>query len=190
MMKVCTDCQVEKPLDDFHNKAKNKDGKFSHCKECANRRERKRRADNLEHYLEKEARDRERNRERNRAYSAKYRNENREKFLEICRRSKERNPKKHLLNTAKRRANERGWEFSITEQDIDIPDVCPALGIPIEKKFGERRHLRAPSIDRIDNDKGYVPGNVKVISYRANIIKGIGTAEEHEMIAKWMRSIE
>lgn len=33
-MKTCTRCKEEKPLADFHNKAKAKDGKQSHCKEC------------------------------------------------------------------------------------------------------------------------------------------------------------
>lgn len=43
------------------------------------------------------------------------------------------------------------------------------------------------SLDRIDPRKGYVKGNVWIISYRANLIKNDGTAEEHEMIAKAMR---
>lgn len=43
------------------------------------------------------------------------------------------------------------------------------------------------SLDRVDNKKGYVPGNVVVMSYKANRLKNDGTAEEHETIAKWMR---
>lgn len=39
----------------------------------------------------------------------------------------------------------------------------------------------------MDNEKGYVPGNVVVMSYRANRLKNDGTAEEHEIIAAWMR---
>lgn len=35
--------------------------------------------------------------------------------------------------------------------------------------------------------EGYVPGNVEVISFRANRIKNNGTADEHERIAQWMR---
>lgn len=32
-------------------------------------------------------------------------------------------------------------------------------------------------------------GNVIVMSYKANRLKNDGTADEHEAIAKWMRSI-
>src|SRR3546814_14524029 len=45
----------------------------------------------------------------------------------------------------------------------------------------------AYSLDRIDNTKGYVRGNVAVMSYKANRLQNEGTAEEHEIIAAWMR---
>lgn len=38
--------------------------------------------------------------------------------------------------------------------------------------------------------KGYVKGNITVISNKANRIKNNGTAEEHEAIAKWLRDQE
>lgn len=37
---------------------------------------------------------------------------------------------------------------------------------------------RSPSLDRINWKKGYVPGNVRVISQRANLILGDATADE------------
>ena len=43
------------------------------------------------------------------------------------------------------------------------------------------------SLDRVDNKKGYVRGNVVVMSYKANRLKNDGTAEDHEIIAAWMR---
>lgn len=33
-MKTCTQCNTEKPLDDFYKKSDMKDGHQSHCKEC------------------------------------------------------------------------------------------------------------------------------------------------------------
>ncbi len=43
-----------------------------------------------------------------------------------------------------------------------------------------------PTLDRIDPRKGYIPGNVVVISYRANVIKGDGLPAEHRAIAKYI----
>lgn len=36
-MKVCTKCNAEKALSEFHNCSSKKDGKFSACKECRNK---------------------------------------------------------------------------------------------------------------------------------------------------------
>ena len=40
--KVCTKCQAEKPVDQYHHKASMKDGLASECKTCANARARQR----------------------------------------------------------------------------------------------------------------------------------------------------
>jgi hypothetical protein len=44
----------------------------------------------------------------------------------------------------------------------------------------------SPSLDRIDNSKGYVKGNVAVISFRANTLKNNATADELRAIANFM----
>lgn len=77
-----------------------------------------------------------------------------------------------LFNAAKSRAAANGREFNIELSDICIPDQCPVLGIPMAR----------PSIDRIDNNKGYVKGNVRVISYRANVLKNNATVEEIRLV--------
>jgi hypothetical protein len=130
----------------------------------------------------------EKRREEAKLYARKYRAENRDKFLASCKRAKDENPVKYLLSGARSRARIKGLEFSITENDIHIPTHCPVFGFHI-KKSSERRSFDSPSIDRIDSEIGYVPGNVAVISYRANMIKSIGTAEDHEAVAKWIRNV-
>jgi len=76
-------------------------------------------------------------------------------------------------------------EFTITESDIPpMGERCPLLGEPFEIG-GDKRY--SPSLDRIDPKRGYVPGNVWIVGWRANLIKSNGTAEEHEMIAQAMR---
>ena len=100
-----------------------------------------------------------------------------------------RNIVRMLFNESRARAKVRGVEFTITLADIPpMGTHCPLLGHPFgERVFGTRSH-NTPSIDRIDPTKGYVPGNIWVVGYRANLIKNSGTAEEHEMIAAAMRA--
>jgi hypothetical protein len=83
----------------------------------------------------------------------------------------------YLLSSAKWRAKKAGRDFDLTEDDLEIPEVCPVLGIP----------MTSPSLDRVDNDRGYVRGNVKVISKRANSLKWNAKVEELEAIVRYMR---
>ncbi len=74
------------------------------------------------------------------------------------------NPLKYLFAVARKRARKRGLDFTITIDDLSIPFHCPIFGV----KIGPVGSKHAPSIDRINNSFGYVPGNVKVISRVAN----------------------
>ncbi len=82
-------------------------------------------------------------------------------------------------------AIQKGIEWDINFGDLEWPTHCPVLGIELNY-FNEFRDENSPSFDRKDCSKGYVKGNVYIISYRANRIKNNGTAEEHAAIAKWM----
>jgi hypothetical protein len=50
------------------------------------------------------------------------------------------------------------------------------MGTRLEK--GERQSDSSPSIDCIDGSKGYVVGNVKIISWKANRLKSNATPAE------------
>lgn len=98
-----------------------------------------------------------------------------------------RHPAEQMIRRAKQRANKEGLEFDLDLSDIlPLPAVCPVLNVPLRISTGPQDPY-AHSLDRIDNSKGYVRGNVAVMSYRANRLKNDGTAEEHEAIAAWMR---
>lgn len=87
-----------------------------------------------------------------------------------------------MLNRSKSRAKKKGFEHNIDLDDISIPDKCPLLGIPIFKGESSVQE-NSPTLDRIDSSKGYVKGNVWVISYKANTIKSNATPEELLAIA-------
>lgn len=93
------------------------------------------------------------------------------------------NPEKSLLRLAKARAKRKGWDFNIDETDIVIPEICPALGVKLE-----RFTQYAPSIDRKDSSKGYVKGNIQVISELANRMKSNASPKDLESFAKWLLS--
>jgi hypothetical protein len=42
------------------------------------------------------------------------------------------------------------------------------------------------SIDRIRPEKGYVEGNIVIVSVKANQIKGAYTTQDVVLVAKWM----
>lgn len=88
-----------------------------------------------------------------------------------------------LWEAAKRRAKQFGFSFSISPNDINIPHVCPLLGIPIDL-CSTKKSDNSPSLDRIDNAHGYVVGNVWVISWRANRLKSDSTLQELKLITE------
>lgn len=68
-----------------------------------------------------------------------------------------------------------------------MPTHCPVLGIKLEYSTTGRPTDASPSIDRIIPERGYVPGNVIVVSMRANRLKSNATMNELEQIARFYR---
>lgn len=99
-------------------------------------------------------------------------------------RRKANNPTKFRLNGLKSSAKSRGIEFTLSVDDLHIPAVCPVFNTPFVD--GDKDY--APSVDRIDNSKGYVKDNVWVISRRANRIKNDASLEELEAIVRALKA--
>jgi hypothetical protein len=113
--------------------------------------------------------------------------ENHEYALEVMAAARDRQPRNEKLwFTAKRRARENQTEFTISKQDVVVPDRCPVFDIPFLLTGGNGVQPNLPSLDRIDSQKRYVPGNVMVISHRANSLKSNATFEEIEALYKHM----
>jgi hypothetical protein len=101
---------------------------------------------------------------------------------------KRKDPARYLYFRVKYRAKTDGIVFELEPSDIFIPEFCPVLGLRLSPVWAPQGDEAKPSLDRLDPTKGYVRGNVTVISLRANRIKTDATAEEHERIAAWMRA--
>lgn len=92
----------------------------------------------------------------------------------------------HAVRSAMKRAKKQGVPFSLCPEDLIIPDRCPVLGIPIV--FGRGRGSpNSPSVDRLVPSLGYVPGNVRVISNRANTLKGNAALWEVQAVVQYMQ---
>ena len=100
--------------------------------------------------------------------SARWAKRNPEKLAVKSARRYYANRAKSLWSSARARAKNSGLNFNIEPGDITIPDTCPVLGIPME----------SPSLDRVDSTQGYVRGNIRVISWRANKLKSDATLDE------------
>jgi len=127
------------------------------------------------------------------SYSQKYYQENKERIQAT---RKERASRTHAARKAegiKHRENNQAlsiWKsarnnacskkqvFDILVEDVVIPTVCPYLGVPITNIQGHGRIWTNASLDRIDSTKGYVKGNIQVISIMANCMKQHATVEQ------------
>lgn len=133
---------------------------------------------------ERTKRYREANKEKVKLQIKRYAAENRPRIREIRRRSHHKDPTRRLLNLARRRARLKGIEFSLSRADIVIPKTCPVLGIDIRLSNGGFND-NSPTLDRVDNALGYVPGNVVVVSWRANRIKCDAAIDELRKIVEF-----
>ena len=193
--KICCQCGEEKPLEEFVKDNRRKDGHSTLCKECKRARDRERYAkikNDPEFHakkLEAGAKYRASHQEQIREYSLEYnlRPDVVERKAEWNRETK-RNRSIHtrlldMISRAKFRAIEKAVPFNLTIEDIEFVDTCPILNIPLNWEGGPRVK-NTPSLDRIIPEKGYVKGNVRIISNLANMMKSYASNEELQTFAK------
>lgn len=160
--KTCRTCLEPKSVGDFWRRRAAPDGLQTECKDCMGAR-------NLRWIGN--------NRDRFRASN-----------LKATHAYRQRDPLARLYAYTRNRARKQGIEFSISIDDLRWNEFCPVLGIRLVPTLGNGKGSglskeTAPSVDRIDNTKGYVPGNVVIVSWRANRIKSDATPEELRRIA-------
>jgi len=162
--KRCCICKEVLSITCFSQNISKKDGRQCACKVCQKAYRQK----NLDHRKQK---DRE------------YYQRNQRKIIERAVKYNRDNRVSHLLATIKYRSKAKGIPFSLTREDIVIPEYCPILGIKLNFASGKVRP-DSPSVDQIVPGKGYTRDNIWVISHRANMIKNDATPGELIQIAE------
>lgn len=155
LTKLCNRCFIDKPEEEFYKRKASKEARRKYCHVCQRAEEKRRYAEEPDKYRERKQR------------------------------SRDNNIKGSLLISARARAKRMNISFLITEEDIEIPELCPCFGVPL-KASRRASSANSPSIDRIINAKWYVPGNVQVISLKANTMKSNATPEELLLFARWI----
>jgi hypothetical protein len=147
---------------------------------------------NRDRILENKKRYYEKNKEKIRKKAKDNYDTNKEEFIAKQRKyySSEKGRAVRLLTKAKQRAKEEGLEFDLSHEDIVIPERCPYLDVPLTHELGQGQLPTNSSIDRIDSSKGYVKGNIQIISRLANTMKSNATHEQLLTFAKNVLALE
>lgn len=171
MKKRCSKCKESYEITNFYKCKVSKDGYDSYCKSCR--------------YSHTKSRLKIRNEKRKRRMKTDP--EYRENQLKQKRKSFKKNIEQTILARTRYRAQLKGYDFNLAKEDIIIPEYCPILGVKII--IGDKTNYEySPSIDRIDNSKGYIKGNIQIISKKANSMKNSATFEELLKFASWIQN--
>lgn len=180
---LCITCNIVKSIDNFDK------GRRS-CYEC--RKEYKKNYHKI--YYQKQSTKQKRreyyknNKENILITNKKSREKHKHKYSNMKKEQHRKNPLKNMLLCAKRRAKEKNIEFSININDIIMPEICPVFGIPL--LVGDDRSIdNSPSLDRINNTKGYTKDNTIIVSHKANTIKNNASIEDLEKIYHFYKNI-
>lgn len=158
-LKRCPKCHEPKELHEFWKASSTQDGLQHWCKVCM-----------MEHQViryKKQMADEER---------MKHENPNEWERIVALR----------LWRDARKRSNKLDKEFRIVPEDIKVSRVCPILGVPLFRTANTMSR-NSPSLDRVDGSLGYIPGNIRVISWLVNNVKSNLTTDEVERLLLYMK---
>lgn len=172
--KSCYSCKEIKPLTDFHVDNARKYKRASACKECRKVITRS----SAKAYREK-------NIKAIREQQRQHRVDNIEEYREKGKKDRRARPELYMWYDAGRRARQQKVPFTLTKEDITIPNKCPVLGMTLKQGVGKPLPS-SPTLDKIIPELGYVLGNIKVISYRANSLKSDASLEELKKIVNYI----
>lgn len=187
MSRFCRGCEEEKDLDCFWKNRHSSDGFHLLCKICAplynKKYKTKHYVKNKEALNEKARKYWHENKEQRTAYDKEYRNKFPDKRPQACKRWRNSRPEQIILYNARRSAKIRNQECTLTLEDIIIPKNCPICNVLLTI---QTKNKDSASIDRIDNSKSYIPGNIGIICWGCNKLKSNASLEHLQAIVRYM----
>lgn len=93
---------------------------------------------------------------------------------------------------AKHRIKGKEIPFNLTIDYVEsiLTERCPVFNTEFKWKGNKKAGDTSPALDRIIPSKGYVIGNVVVISCKANNIKSAYMSTDIFKVAEWLQTIE
>ena len=188
----CTHCRRWKKKESFTPRLKTTRGYTHWCRDCLRQR-------HNSYYANPEVKERAHRRylenkknpewrARRQQQSDSWRHKNRDRVRINARKNYKKWLPARLVQLAKVRSEKKQIPFSITKDNFVIPKLCPVLGIELKQGRGHSCP-NSPSLDRIVPEKGYVKGNIIVVSHKANSIKNAGTATEIGRVYRFYKAI-
>ena len=177
--KQCSKCKQVLPVEKFSRNPSTSDGLRSSCKKCQAQYARQWREDGGAEKV-KQA----------------YKNGGKEKKQSYIKANLVQTITSSLVRGARSRAGDKNLPFdidldyvrSMVGENAELASHCPVFGVPLDwsrmRNNGGKPVPNSPSIDRIDPERGYVKGNVWIISHKANTIKNNATHEELKLVTK------
>lgn len=95
--------------------------------------------------------------------------------------------KSKMFRKLKTQSGPRQSKFDLVFEDIEWPTHCPILKIELDYSLNKRAKFNTPSFDKVIPSKGYVRGNVYIISAKANFLKNNSSYEEVCAIRTYMK---
>lgn len=97
---------------------------------------------------------------------------------------------KIMIWSARKRAKAGKYPFSIDVEYLSsiVPKTCPVLGMPLNWTHTVGLD-DSPTLDKFYPHLGYVPGNVHIVSFRANSLKSDANVLEISKVSAWMESV-
>ena len=179
--KQCSKCKQVLPAESFSKDKKASDGLQSSCKKCT-----------ALYYKQW--------RENGGAQWRKqwYRNGGKERTQSYIKANPVKTMTVSLISGARCRARDKNVPFdidleyvrSMVGENAELASHCPVFNIPLDwsrlRNNGGKPVPNSPSIDRIVPERGYVKGNIKIISFRANQIKSDASHEELKLVTSYL----